>query len=145
MRVVPILLIIYMEKDVGGNPDINMRDLMRIKSNSKPADVYEVSQRDGVRLGKFSQSGQDLNCTPLRQLTRLGPIENDDGQLQNPVSDQSQLTHLWLFDTALLERAAARVMGACVTVFAPVALVWASNTGQTPETRRGCRFRFRLV
>lgn len=63
MRVVPILLIIYMEKDVGGNPDINMRDLMRIKSNSKPADVYEVSQRDGVRLGKFSQSGQDLNCT----------------------------------------------------------------------------------
>lgn len=63
MRVVPILLIIYMEKDVGGNPDINMRDLMRIKSNSKPADAYEVAQRGGVKLGKFSQSGQDLNCT----------------------------------------------------------------------------------
>lgn len=36
---------------------------MRIKSNSKPSDVYEVAQRDGVMLGKFSQLGQDLNCT----------------------------------------------------------------------------------
>lgn len=55
MRVVPILLIIYMEKDVGGNPDINLRDLMRIKSNSKPVDVYEVAQHDGVMLGSHNR------------------------------------------------------------------------------------------
>lgn len=80
---------------------------------------------------------QDVTWTaPQHQSTQLPPIENDEGQLQNPMCDQSQITHLWLFDTALLERAAAWVVSACVTVFAPVTLVWASNTGQTSGTKK---------
>lgn len=87
-------------------------------------------------LGNFSQLGRDLNRTPAP--IKSSSIENDEGQLQNPMCDQSQVTHLWLFDTALLERAAARIVGARVTIFAPVALVWASNTGQTPGIGNGC-------
>lgn len=45
------------------------------------------------------------------------------------------MAHLRLFDTSFLERAAAWVMGADVTVLTPVTLVWASNTRKTPEEK----------
>lgn len=45
--------------------------------------------------------------------------------------------YLRLLDPSLLERAAAWVMGADVTVLAPVTLVWASNTRKTTEEKRG--------
>ncbi len=81
-------------------------------------------------LGNFSH--QDVTWTVLLpQSNQLSFNWQWWGSIQNPMCDQSQVTHLWLFDTALLERAAARIVGARVTIFAPVALVWASNTGQT--------------
>lgn len=107
---------------------------MRIKLNSKPSDVLNMTGWCWV-----SSHNQDVTWTVLlHQSNQLSSIENDEGQLQNPMCDQSQVTHLWLFDTALLERAAARIVGARVTIFAPVALVWASNTGQTPGIGNGC-------
>lgn len=45
------------------------------------------------------------------------------------------MAHLRLLDPSFLERAAAWVMGANVTVLAPMTLVWASNTRKTPEEK----------
>lgn len=47
------------------------------------------------------------------------------------------MAHFRLLDPSLLERAAAWVVGADVTVLAPVTLVWASNTRKTPEEKSG--------
>ncbi len=108
--------------------------LMRIKLNSNPSDMLKMTGWCWV-----TSYNQDMTWTVLlHQSNQLCSIEKDEGQLQNPMCDQSQVTHLWLFDTALLERAVARIIGARVAIFAPVALVWASNTGQTPGIGNGC-------
>lgn len=50
-------------------------------------------------------------------------------------SETGQRTHLGLLDPALLEGAGAGIVGAVVSVFAPVALVRTAHTRQAPDWR----------
>lgn len=52
-------------------------------------------------------------------------------------------THLRLLNSSLLEGTCARIMGAVVSVFTPVALVGTAYTGKTPKMRAS--FFFKLV